>query len=56
MAIRAPDGANKLRDIHETELFMLGFENLTIISKLHLSEMNNVESGFTHQLVDFTPS
>ena len=35
---------------------MLGFENLTIISKLHLSEMNNVESGFTHQLVDFTPS
>ena len=24
--------------------------------KLHLSEMNNVESGFTHQLVDFTPS
>ena len=35
---------------------MLGFESLTIISKLHLSEMNNVESGFTHQLVDFTPS
>ena len=31
-------------------------QSLTIISKLHLSEMNNVESGFTHRLVDFTPS